>query len=273
MAHNLGWVEEKPCLCKLQFNVEVFLHRNSELIWEIAFTCFLALSSRTTPQRTRRKQWDESQTFLVWECTAVLTTAVSSHHTGQSYWELSTASLKNRDHMKTRLNYTQTSFLLKVYHVTFSYHSYKWFSLLKQRKFFQRRRVSCWHVMKVLAVSWHLVCCYKYICHEVLRLFTWVEPGDASGASEHLPAQRGILTSVLDEDSLQRLSPVQFIQDCGSCRQKCQTSKTLFHQFSRKETVSWVTINSNGRMNKLRLIRIVCKTTEYYMKICKANTS
>lgn len=46
---------------------------------------------------------------------------------------------------------------------------------------------------------------------------TGVVAGDTGGTAKHLPEQGGILLPVLDEDILQRLRPVQLIEDDSGC--------------------------------------------------------
>lgn len=47
---------------------------------------------------------------------------------------------------------------------------------------------------------------------------TGVVAGDAGGAAENLPEQGGVLLAVLNEDVLQRLRPVQLVEDDGGCK-------------------------------------------------------
>ncbi len=116
-----------------------------------------------------------------------LTTGVSSHHTGQSCWALSTLWLEREQDT------------LRV----------------------------CWQ-------KWM----YCGLQHAFLqKSFTWVVSGDSGGAAEHLPAQRRVLTTVFNEDPLQRLSPVQLVQDRGSCgthQNHIIVCGQTFHQCSTK---------------------------------------
>lgn len=63
---------------------------------------------------------------------------------------------------------------------------------------------------------------------------TRVVAGDAGGAAEDLPEQGGVFLAVLNEDVLQRLRPVQLVEDHGGC--KAQTRRWCGHRHPTRDS-------------------------------------